>query len=103
MLIHNVYFWLKKDLSAADRATFEQEVKLLTQIPYLERGFAGVPAKTEKRPVTDHSFDFSTSLHFKTMADHEFYQKDCKAHARFVSVCKTMWERVCVYDVSPLS
>ena len=39
MLIHNAHFWLKKDLSAEDRAKFENEVKLLAQIGYLERGF----------------------------------------------------------------
>lgn len=103
MLIHNAHFWLKKDLSAEDLATFEREVKRLAQISYLERGFAGKPAPTEERPVTDHSFDYATSLHFKSMADHEFYQKECKDHARFVSTCKAFFERVIVYDVSPLS
>jgi len=56
MLIHNAHFWLKKDLSAADRAVFEEEVKRLAAIPYLERGLVGKPAPAEERPVTDHSF-----------------------------------------------
>ena len=102
MFIHNVCFWLKKDLSASDRATFESEVKLLAQIPYLERGFAGVPAATEHRSVTDHSFDYSTSLHFKTLADHEYYQKECPAHKRFVAACLPFWDRVVIHDVQPL-
>lgn len=102
-LIHNAHFWLRKDLSAEDRATFEKEVRLLSQLAYLERGFAGPPAATERRPVTDHTFDFATSLHFKTLADHDFYQKDCPDHARFVSTCKSFWERVVIYDVAPLS
>lgn len=102
MLIHNAHFWLKNDLSPADRATFEAEVKLLSKISYLERGFAGRPAPTEERPVTDHSFDYATSLHFKTLADHEFYQKECKDHARFVAKCKAYFERVIVYDVAPM-
>lgn len=103
MLIHNACFWLKKDLSAADRALFESEVKLLSQIAYLERGYAGKPAPTEVRPVTDHSFDYATSLHFKTLADHDFYQKECRNHARFVSKCTAFFERVIVYDIAPLS
>jgi len=103
MLIHSAYFWLKKGLSAEDLAIFESEVKLLAQISYLERGFAGKPAPTEERPVTDHSFDYATSLHFKTMEDHEFYQKECKDHARFVEKCKAYFERVVVYDVAPMS
>jgi hypothetical protein len=72
------------------------------RIAYLERGFVGTPAATERRPVTDHSFDYATSLHFRTMADHEFYQQGCPDHARFVAECKTCWERVVVYDVAPL-
>jgi len=102
MLIHNAYFWLRKDLSADDRVTFEKELRRLAQIPYLERGFAGPPSPTEARPVTDHSFDYATSFHFKTLADHEFYQKECQDHARFVATCKTFWERVIIYDVTPL-
>jgi hypothetical protein len=102
MLIHSAHFWLKKNLTPADRAAFETEVKRLAKIPYLERGFVGKPAATEVRPVTDHSFDYATSLHFKTMEDHDFYQKDCKDHARFVEICKPFFERVLVYDLSPL-
>jgi hypothetical protein len=103
MLIHNAHFWLKKDLSTEDRATFEEEVRRLAAIAYLERGFVGKSAPTEERPVTDHSFDYATSLHFKTMADHEFYQEECKDHARFVAKCKAFFERVIVYDVAPMS
>jgi hypothetical protein len=36
------------------------------------------------------------------MQDHEFYQKDCPKHKRFVDTCKTLWDRVMVYDSSPL-
>ena len=54
------------------------------------------------RPVTDHSFDSATSLHYQTLPDHEFYQKQCQDHARFVATCKTFWERVIIYDVAPL-
>ena len=102
MIIHNAHFWLKKTLAAEERATFESEVLRLAKISYLERGFAGKPADTEKRPVTDHSFDYGTSLHFKTLADHDFYQTECKDHARFVEKCREFWDRVVIYDISPL-
>jgi hypothetical protein len=103
MLIHNVIFWLRKDLTPTQRALFESEVRRLTQLPYLERGYAGTPAETEHRPVTDHSFDFAISLHFKSLEDHEYYQTKCPDHARFVTACKTLWERVVIYDISPLN
>lgn len=101
MLIHNALFWLKADLSSEQRATFDAEVRKLASIPYLLRGFAGKPAATEKREVTDHSFDCATSLHFKSLADHEHYQKYCAVHANFVKTCRGFWEKVIVYDMTP--
>ncbi len=101
-MIHNVYFWLKKDLSTEQLATFETELSALLTIDYLEHGFIGKPAPTEERPVTDHSFSYSLTLHFKNMTDHEFYQKDCPKHLRFVERCKPFFDRVIVYDSSPI-
>jgi hypothetical protein len=103
MLIHNVIFWLRKNLTTAERATFDSEVRRLAQISYLERGYVGTPAQTEHRPVTDHSFDYAISLHFKSLADHEFYQTKCPDHARFVAAGKSYWERVVIYDVAPVA
>ncbi|MBV6501303.1 MAG: hypothetical protein CJBNEKGG_03813 [Prosthecobacter sp.] len=102
-MIHNVYFWLKKPLSAEQRALFETELKLLPKIGYLASGAVGRPAATAPRPVTDHSFDYSLSLTFKTMKDHEFYQNGCPDHQRFVDTCKPLFERVVVYDTEELA
>ncbi len=102
-MIHSVFFWLKSDLSAEQRALFEAELARLPQIGYLARGFAGNPAPTEERPVTDHSFDYSLVLEFKTLQDHEFYQSGCLDHKRFVDTCKPFFEKVVVYDSNPLS
>ena len=102
MIIHNVYFWLKKDITAAQRATFESELLLLSKAPYLAHASIGKPAPTEERPVTDHSFDYTSSLHFKTMADHEHYQGGCELHQRFVQLCKPFFDRVVVYDNTPI-
>jgi len=101
-MIHNVYFWLKKDMTADQVATFENELKALLKLDYISHGSIGKPAATEQRPVTDHSFSYTSTLHFKTMADHEFYQKDCPKHQHFVETCKQFFERVLVYDCEPL-
>ena len=101
-MIHNVYFWLKKGLSLDERATFERELSKLPRISYLARGFASMPAATEERPVTDHSFDYSLLLEFKTMEDHEFYQQKCPEHLHFVATCKPYFDRVIVYDSEPI-
>ena len=83
MLIHTVLFWLRKDLAPAEREVFASEIKHLTRLPYLEHGYGGTPAATEHRPVTDHSFDFAISLHFKSLTDHDFYQTKCPDQAEY--------------------
>ena len=77
---------------------FDSEVRRLAEISYLERGYVGTPAPTESRPVTDHSFDYSAALHFKSVEDHDFYQAKCPDHTRFVAACKPLWEHVVIYD-----
>jgi hypothetical protein len=98
-MFHCVYFWLKKDLSAEDRALFESELRLLSKLPYPVQSHIGKPAPVEARPVVDLSFDWSVVTEFKSVADHDFYQKECKDHARFVTTCKHLWERVVIYDM----
>jgi hypothetical protein len=102
MLIHSALFWLRDDLTAEERAVFASELQRLAAISYLERGYAGPAAATERRPVTDNTFDYATSLHFKSMADHAFYQTQCPDHARFVRVCSGFWTRVVVHDIAPM-
>lgn len=101
-MIHSVYFWLKPNLTEEQITTFENELMALQGIDYLVHAFVGKPAPTEARPVTDHSFSYSLILHFKNMEDHDFYQKDCPKHKRFVDTCKELWDRVVVYDTSPI-
>jgi len=74
MLIHSALFWLRKDLSTSERDAFATEVRRPVMIPYLQSGFVDTPAQTEHPSVVDHSFDFATSLHFKSLEDHESYQ-----------------------------
>ena|SRR5579862_3479379 len=100
-MLHNVYFWLKQDLTAEQLATFEAELANLTAIPYLVSGAFGRPAPTEVRPATDHSFSYSLHLRFKNMADHDHYQKTCEHHKRFVKICKPFFDHEIVYDTAP--
>ncbi len=101
MFIHSALFWLRKDLTEAQRELFVSELRLLAKLPYLEHGYAGPPAQTERRPVADHSFDFATSFHFKSLEDHTFYQTQCEHHARIVATCQSFWERVVIHDIEP--
>ena len=100
-MFHTVLFWLKPDLSAADRQLFEDELRLVTKITYLAQAKMGKPAPVEARPVCDQSFDWNLIIEFKTTADHDFYQTGCLDHKRFVDTCKHMWSKVVIYDMTP--
>ncbi len=97
MLIHTVFFWLTPEAREEHREDFEGALRELLRIDRIQAGFMGTPAGTERRPVTDHSFDFSIHLHFESQEDHDVYQDDVEHH-RFVERCRAWWEKVVVYD-----
>ena len=95
-MIHSVYFWLK-DEAKDRRKEFEAALGELVKIPEIKQAHWGVPAGTEERPVTDHSFDYSLVLSFETQEKHDVYQ-DHPDHHVFVNQCKDLWSKVVVYD-----
>jgi hypothetical protein len=97
MLIHAVFFWLKPDLSPAERAHFRAEVQKLSAIPTVDRVYVGTPAQIAKRDVTDRSFDVALTIVFKDGPAHDAYQVD-PVHLAFVAGNKDAWTRVQVYD-----
>lgn len=97
MLVHSVYFWLKDDISPADRAAFEAGVQSLRGIGSVEAAYIGVPSSTERRAVVDSSYSFGLTLIFKDRPAHDAYQVD-PIHLAFVSACKAYWTRVQIYD-----
>jgi hypothetical protein len=102
-MIHSVYFWLKPDLSEADRQLFESELKLIGKLGYLKQALIGRPAKVTPRPVCDLSFDWNLVVHFHKDEDHDFYQNECPDHQRFINTCKQLWSKVIIYDMTPES
>ena len=98
MLIHNVYFWLKDDVSEAQALEFYQGITdLISAVDEIERGEIGRPAKTPSREVVDHSFYYSMFVWFNTIEDHNVYQ-DHPAHHEFIDKFKHLWEKVHVRD-----
>ena len=97
---HHVYFWLKQGRdNSSDRSKFEAGIGRLMESENLESGCWGKPAATEKRAVTDHSWDYALSFKFTTMEDHDAYQSDDPQHMAFVEDFRTWWERVLVMDI----
>lgn len=97
MLVHTVYFWLKPELTAAQRAEFRRGVESLAGIKSVEKVYVGAPAKTEKRPVIDDSYAVALTVLCKNVAAHNAYQVD-PIHLKFVEQFKSFWTRVQIYD-----
>lgn len=99
MLIHSVYFWLKPELSAAQRAKFKSGLDSLADISAVASIHIGVPAATPRRPLIDDSYTYSLVLFFKDLAAHDAYQSD-PIHLAFNDSCKEFWQRVQIYDAT---
>lgn len=99
--VHSVHFWLRPDLSAADRASFLAALRALADSPNVATCRIGIPAGTA-REVVDGSWDYQLLLTFADRAAHDRYQSPADAtHAAFIARCHPFWQRVQVYDSLP--
>ena len=99
MLVHSVYFWLKPELTAAQRADFRRGVETLIAIKAAKQVFVGAPAATPKRPVIDDSYSIALTVLCKDLAAQDAYQVD-PIHLKFVADFKTFWTRIQIYDAA---
>jgi hypothetical protein len=97
MHVHSVFFWLKSDTTAEERAAFEKGLALLLEDPSARVGHFGAPADTH-RGVVDRSYDYGLTLIFDDLAGHDSYQAG-PVHQKFLQDHQTKWQRALVFDV----
>jgi hypothetical protein len=97
MLIHSVFFWLKRGVTPARRSRFPAAVRRLAAIPTVGKIFVGPPAKLAERDVTERGFDLALTIVFRDAAAHDAYQVH-PVHAAFVKRNKALWSKVQVFD-----
>ncbi|MBI1369741.1 MAG: Dabb family protein [Planctomycetes bacterium] len=98
MFHHCVHFWLREDLSDADRRKFIDGVKAIGKSANVKSVRVGVPAGTP-RPVVDNSYSVQLLVVFADKAAHDAYQSpDDPVHQKFIDTFKTFWTRVLIYD-----
>jgi hypothetical protein len=97
MLIHTVFFWLKPELTAAQRAEFRRGVETLAAIQHVDVVHVGAPAATPDRPVVDKTFAIGLTVICRDVAAHDAYQAD-PVHQAFVARFQHYWTRVQIYD-----
>lgn len=96
MFVHAVYFWLRPDLTAAQRAQFAAGVRSLGAIDGVQQGYIGEPAPTD-RPVIERSYSQSLVLVFADQAAHDAYQVH-PVHDQFRAECGGFWTTVRIFD-----
>jgi hypothetical protein len=97
LVIHTVFFWVKKDLSPTDRAELLKGIESLRKIESIKAFWTGKAAATPQRDVVDASYDYALILHFDDVAGHDAYQIH-PIHEAFVKKCTPMFAKVTVYD-----
>jgi hypothetical protein len=97
MLSHIVVFWLKDDLSDAQRSAFREGLESLKAIESARSVYIGVPANTGDRPVIDKSYSVALTVLFDTIRDHDTYQVH-PLHQAFLRQFGPLWTRALIYD-----
>jgi hypothetical protein len=96
MLVHTVFFWLKKELSEEQRKAFFKGVETLKNVQPHVKILTGTPSSTN-RPIIDTSYDYGLTCIFESMEDHDTYQID-PVHLEFIKNHAEDWEKVTIYD-----
>jgi hypothetical protein len=96
MFIHAVYFWLRPDLSSAERDKFADGLRSLLAIEHVRDGYIGRPAPTD-RPVIERGYSRALVLVFPNQAAHDAYQTH-PVHDRFREGCGGFWTTLRIYD-----
>lgn len=97
MLVHTVIFYLRNDLTEAQRDQFRQGLESLRPINSVQAFYLGAPAAVAPRPVVDSTFSFAVTAVFADVAAHNAYQVD-PLHLAFLDQFKSYWSRVQIYD-----
>jgi hypothetical protein len=96
MFVHSVYFWLRDDLSPADKAKFVDGIRSLTTIDVVQLGFIGTPAATS-RGIIDTTYSYALVLTFADPAAQDAYQVH-PVHDAFRENCGGSWKKIVIYD-----
>ncbi len=97
VLQHNVYFYLKTDLTEAQKKEVLEGIRHLLTIEGILYSEIGKPAATPPRAVVDHDFDFVIYTWFTSMEKYKAYDKD-PIHDQFRENFSDYFEKVIIYD-----
>lgn len=94
---HNLFFWLRNDLSAAEVVEFKNFFEGLKKLPYQKNLQYGKPAGSSPRSVLDSTYTYNASMEFKSLEELEAYGK-LPEHLALVQKYKPFFIKMLVYD-----
>ncbi|HMQ08014.1 MAG TPA: Dabb family protein [Saprospiraceae bacterium] len=93
---HNVYFYLKTDLTETEKNEFYDGLEKMASIESLLDYHIVVPAMTP-REVVDNTYDVAILTSFANSEGHDQYQTD-SIHDAFRDRCTPMIDKIIIYD-----
>jgi hypothetical protein len=97
MFLHNVHYWLRPDLTPAEKENFLRGIDALMRLRSVRQAWFGKPAGSDA--MADRSFDYSIVLDLGDEAGHDDFQADPEHQAIRDSIGKS-WDRILIYDVA---
>jgi hypothetical protein len=97
MVVHNVFFALHDNSPQARAKLVDACREYLAGHPGTVYFGAGVLCESLARPVNDREFDVALHVMFRSMADHDAYQRHPR-HQKFIEENKPTWKKVRVFD-----
>lgn len=96
MFLHNVTYWLRPDLSPAEKEVFLAGIADLMKLRSVKQAWFGPRTGTD--PMADNTFDYSIVLDLGDVAGHEDFQVD-PAHQSIRDRIGKSWTRLLIYDI----
>jgi hypothetical protein len=97
MFLHNVHYWLKPDLTEAERKTFLDGIAALMKLESVRCAWFGTSAPGGD-PAADRSYTHALVLGLEDAAGHDAFQLDPE-HNAIRSRIGGSWERILIYDI----
>lgn len=99
MFLHNVQYWLRADLTPAEKEVFLRGIADLMKLRSVRQAWFGPPAGADA--MADRTFDYSIVLDLGNVAGHDAFQAD-PAHQGIRDAIGKSWDRLLIYDVADL-
>jgi hypothetical protein len=97
MFLHNVQYWLRPNLTPAEKETFLAGIRDLMALASVKQAWFGPPAGDD--PLADRTLDYSIVLDLGDDAGHDAFQADPE-HQRIRDALGGSWDRLLIYDIA---